>query len=200
MIEKSLPFSQSIQDFSTSKTPFFSPSVSTHFNFQPLPCDGTQTIDSSTDFFVAQALNTHADPCFVFSGCTLFFYESDGRSGIDHNSIPKHAVWVENSIVQAVPEHPKKDFVFCLSNSLGDAFLFQVCWALPLWAFQTSKPDIFLSSLWYPTLFSFSSAFLSSAHYRNKKMIHDKINICIELRNERSHPEGSMGSLRKDVS
>ncbi|XP_058517696.1 rho guanine nucleotide exchange factor TIAM1 isoform X1 [Ochotona princeps] len=58
-------------------------------------------------------------------GCTLVFYESDGRSGIDHNSIPKHAVWVENSIVQAVPEHPKKDFVFCLSNSLGDAFLFQ---------------------------------------------------------------------------
>ncbi|XP_064129243.1 rho guanine nucleotide exchange factor TIAM1 isoform X4 [Loxodonta africana] len=58
-------------------------------------------------------------------GCTLFFYESDGRSGIDHNSVPKHAVWVENSIVQAVPEHPKKDFVFCLSNSLGDAFLFQ---------------------------------------------------------------------------
>lgn len=62
----------------------------------------------------------------VPAGCTLFFYETDGRSGIDHNSIPKHAVWVENSIVQAVPEHPKKDFVFCLSNSLGDAFLFQV--------------------------------------------------------------------------
>ncbi|KAI2659812.1 Rho guanine nucleotide exchange factor TIAM1 [Labeo rohita] len=58
-------------------------------------------------------------------GCTLFFYETDGRSGIDHNSIHKHAVWVENSIVQAVPEHPKKDFVFCLSNALGDAFLFQ---------------------------------------------------------------------------
>ncbi|XP_061073631.1 rho guanine nucleotide exchange factor TIAM1-like isoform X1 [Conger conger] len=58
-------------------------------------------------------------------GCTLFFYETDGRSGIDHTSVPKHAVWVENSIVQAVPEHPKKDFVFCLSNSLGDAFLFQ---------------------------------------------------------------------------
>ncbi|XP_062869764.1 rho guanine nucleotide exchange factor TIAM1 [Trichomycterus rosablanca] len=58
-------------------------------------------------------------------GCTLFLYETDGRSGIDHNSIPKHAVWAENSIVQAVPEHPKKDFVFCLSNSLGDAFFFQ---------------------------------------------------------------------------
>uniref|UniRef100_A0A673C5H8 TIAM Rac1 associated GEF 1b n=1 Tax=Sphaeramia orbicularis TaxID=375764 RepID=A0A673C5H8_9TELE len=60
-------------------------------------------------------------------GCTLFFYETDDRSGIDNNSIPKHAIWVENSIVQAVPEHPKKDFVFCLSNSLGDAFLFQTC-------------------------------------------------------------------------
>uniref|UniRef100_A0A8C7FZE3 TIAM Rac1 associated GEF 1 n=1 Tax=Oncorhynchus kisutch TaxID=8019 RepID=A0A8C7FZE3_ONCKI len=60
-------------------------------------------------------------------GCTLFFYETDGRSGIDHNSVPKHAAWAENSIVQAVPEHPKKDFVFCLSNSLGDAFLFQTC-------------------------------------------------------------------------
>nr|XP_020454143.1 T-lymphoma invasion and metastasis-inducing protein 1-like isoform X2 [Monopterus albus]XP_020454144.1 T-lymphoma invasion and metastasis-inducing protein 1-like isoform X2 [Monopterus albus] len=58
-------------------------------------------------------------------GCTLFLYESDGRSVIDHNSVPKHALWVENSIVQAVPEHPKKDFVFCLSNSVGDAFLFQ---------------------------------------------------------------------------
>ncbi|XP_030009863.1 T-lymphoma invasion and metastasis-inducing protein 1-like isoform X2 [Sphaeramia orbicularis] len=58
-------------------------------------------------------------------GCTLFLYETDGRSGIDHNSTPKHALWVENSIVQAVPEHPKKDFVFCLSNSIGDAFLFQ---------------------------------------------------------------------------
>uniref|UniRef100_A0A3Q2PRY1 TIAM Rac1 associated GEF 1 n=1 Tax=Fundulus heteroclitus TaxID=8078 RepID=A0A3Q2PRY1_FUNHE len=58
-------------------------------------------------------------------GCTLFLYESDGRSVIDQNSVAKHALWVENSIVQAVPEHPKKDFVFCLSNSMGDAFLFQ---------------------------------------------------------------------------
>ncbi|MCJ8739800.1 hypothetical protein PDJAM_G00051430 [Pangasius djambal] len=60
-------------------------------------------------------------------GCTLFFYETDGRSGIDHTSIPKHAIWAENSIAQAVPEHPKKDFVFCLSNSMGDSYLFQTC-------------------------------------------------------------------------
>ncbi|XP_069746181.1 rho guanine nucleotide exchange factor TIAM1-like isoform X3 [Narcine bancroftii] len=60
-------------------------------------------------------------------GCTLFFYDAEGRSGVDQNCVPKHMVWIENSIVQAVPEHPKKDFVFCLSNSLGDAFLFQTC-------------------------------------------------------------------------
>ncbi|XP_066535545.1 rho guanine nucleotide exchange factor TIAM1 isoform X3 [Hoplias malabaricus] len=60
-------------------------------------------------------------------GCTLFFYETDGRSAVDPTSVPKHGVWVENSIVQAVPEHPKKDFVFCLSNSVGDSYLFQTC-------------------------------------------------------------------------
>lgn len=84
----------------------------------------------------------HLDVCLLsLAGCTLFFYETDGRSGIDHNSIPKHAVWVENSIVQAVPEHPKKDFVFCLSNSLGDAFLFQVGWCKVLFL-SPSKEDI----------------------------------------------------------
>lgn len=29
-------------------------------------------------------------------------------------------------MVQAVPEHPKKENVFCLSNSYGDVYLFQV--------------------------------------------------------------------------
>ena len=89
---------------------------------------------------------------FVFPGCTLFFYEGDGRSGIDHNSVPKHAVWVENSIVQAVPEHPKKDFVFCLSNSLGDAFLFQVC-GPPLQSASRCWSDSFPSSLWISSCF-----------------------------------------------
>lgn len=49
-IQKSLPFSQSIQDFVTSKTPCFSPSVSTRFNFQPFPHHGTWTVDSATYF------------------------------------------------------------------------------------------------------------------------------------------------------
>lgn len=128
---------------------------------------------------VARAPNTHADPCSVSSGCTLFFYESDGRSGIDHNSIPKHAVWVENSIVQAVPEHPKKDFVFCLSNSLGDAFLFQVCWACPWWAFYISDTDRFLSRLYTPPCFPFSGRFYLLLLIETK-MMQDKINTYTE--------------------
>lgn len=78
----------------------------------------------------------------VLQGCTLFLYEYDGRSGIDHNSVHKHALWVENSIVQAVPEHPKKDFVFCLSNSVGDAFLFQVREALEFKTSATLKAEL----------------------------------------------------------
>lgn len=81
------------------------------------------------------------------AGCTLLFYESDGRSGIEPGSVAKHAVWVENGIVQAVPEHPKKDFVFCLSNSLGDAFLFQVCGSSPCPA-RITRVGVTLGSLW----------------------------------------------------
>ncbi|XP_040006587.1 T-lymphoma invasion and metastasis-inducing protein 1-like isoform X1 [Xiphias gladius] len=86
-------------------------------------------------------------------GCTLFLYESDGRSAIDHNSVPKHALWVENSIVQAVPEHPKKDFVFCLSNSVGDAFLFQT-------SGQTELEN------WITAIHSACAAALARQHHR----------------------------------
>ncbi|XP_035289285.1 T-lymphoma invasion and metastasis-inducing protein 1-like isoform X2 [Anguilla anguilla] len=87
-------------------------------------------------------------------GCTLFFYETDGRSGIDQNSVPKHAVWAENSMVQAVPEHPKKDFVFCLSNSLGDAFLFQT-------SSQTELEN------WITALHSACAAAVARQHHRD---------------------------------
>ncbi|XP_019952842.2 rho guanine nucleotide exchange factor TIAM1 isoform X1 [Paralichthys olivaceus] len=86
-------------------------------------------------------------------GCTLFLYDSDGRSGIDHNSVPKHSLWVENSIVQAVPEHPKKDFVFCLSNSVGDAFLFQT-------SGQTELEN------WITAIHSACAAVLARQHHR----------------------------------
>nr|KAF6478648.1 TIAM Rac1 associated GEF 1 [Molossus molossus] len=86
-------------------------------------------------------------------GCTLLFYESDGSSGIEPASVPKHAVWVENSIVQAVPEHPKKDFVFCLSNSLGDAFLFQT----------TSQTEL---ENWVTAIHSACSAAVARHHHK----------------------------------
>ncbi|KAM9331979.1 rho guanine nucleotide exchange factor TIAM1-like [Pholidichthys leucotaenia] len=86
-------------------------------------------------------------------GCTLFLYESDGHSGIDHNSVAKHALWVENSIVQAVPEHPKKEFVFCLSNSVGDAFLFQT-------SGQTELEN------WITAIHSACAAALARQHHR----------------------------------
>ena len=34
---------------------------------------------------------------------------------------------IEGGIAQAVPEHPKRENIFCLSTALGDAYLFQVC-------------------------------------------------------------------------
>ena len=45
---------------------------------------------------------------------------------MDQSSAPRCALFAEDSIVQSVPEHPKKENVFCLSNSFGDVYLFQV--------------------------------------------------------------------------
>lgn len=38
---------------------------------------------------------------------------------------PRHLIIIEGAIGQPIPEHPKRDFVFCLSTSFGDAYLFQ---------------------------------------------------------------------------
>lgn len=59
-------------------------------------------------------------------GCTLLFYETYGKNSMDQSSAPRCALFAEDSIVQSVPEHPKKENVFCLSNSFGDVYLFQV--------------------------------------------------------------------------
>ena len=32
--------------------------------------------------------------------------------------------------MQAIPEHPKRDFIFCLSTAFGDAYLFQVSYTV----------------------------------------------------------------------
>uniref|UniRef100_A0A8C2TAR8 TIAM Rac1 associated GEF 2 n=1 Tax=Coturnix japonica TaxID=93934 RepID=A0A8C2TAR8_COTJA len=61
----------------------------------------------------------------TLKGCTLLFYETYGRNSVEQSSLPRYALFAEDSIVQSVPEHPKKENVFCLSNSFGDVYLFQ---------------------------------------------------------------------------
>nr|XP_009292814.1 T-lymphoma invasion and metastasis-inducing protein 2-like [Danio rerio]XP_021324269.1 T-lymphoma invasion and metastasis-inducing protein 2-like [Danio rerio] len=61
----------------------------------------------------------------TLKGCTLLLGESNGKTSPEQECTPRYAVLAEDSIVQAVPEHPKKENVFCLSNAYGDVYLFQ---------------------------------------------------------------------------
>uniref|UniRef100_A0A8C2XJZ8 TIAM Rac1 associated GEF 2 n=1 Tax=Cyclopterus lumpus TaxID=8103 RepID=A0A8C2XJZ8_CYCLU len=61
----------------------------------------------------------------TLKGCTLLFYETYGKGSLEQELSPRYALLAEDGIVQAVPEHPKKENVFCLSNSYGDVYLFQ---------------------------------------------------------------------------
>ncbi|XP_041661241.1 T-lymphoma invasion and metastasis-inducing protein 2 isoform X2 [Cheilinus undulatus] len=62
----------------------------------------------------------------TLKGCTLLFYDTYGKTvSTDRDLSPRYALLADDSIVQAVPEHPKKEHVFCLSNAHGDVYLFQ---------------------------------------------------------------------------
>uniref|UniRef100_A0A4W5M5K2 TIAM Rac1 associated GEF 2 n=1 Tax=Hucho hucho TaxID=62062 RepID=A0A4W5M5K2_9TELE len=61
----------------------------------------------------------------TLKGCTLLFYETYGKGSPEQELSPRYALFAEDSIVQAIPEHPKKENVFCLSNTYGDVYLFQ---------------------------------------------------------------------------
>ncbi|XP_068087985.1 rho guanine nucleotide exchange factor TIAM2 isoform X3 [Hyperolius riggenbachi] len=61
----------------------------------------------------------------TLKGCTLMFYETYEGNSTEQSTTPRYALFAEDSIVQSVPEHPKKENVFCLSNSFGDVYLFQ---------------------------------------------------------------------------
>lgn len=90
----------------------------------------------------------------VPSGCSLLFYETYGKSGSAEQELsPRYALLADDSIVQAVPEHPKKEHVFCLSNSYGDVYLFQVRRPLTH-SCNTQKKLLFLLflSLFFSTL------------------------------------------------
>merc|ERR1719336_1043083 len=47
------------------------------------------------------------------------------RLGRSVEATPKHLIIVDGAILQPIPEHPKRDFIFCLSTAFGDAYLFQ---------------------------------------------------------------------------
>ncbi|XP_065124938.1 rho guanine nucleotide exchange factor TIAM2 [Paramisgurnus dabryanus] len=61
----------------------------------------------------------------TLKGCTLLLGESNVKTSPEQECTPRYAVLAEDSIVQAVPEHPKRENVFCLSNAYGDVYLFQ---------------------------------------------------------------------------
>ncbi len=90
-------------------------------------------------FFTYKSSKFSCNVCFFFVirssisvflspvGCTLLLGESNGKTSPELECTPQYAVLAEDSIVQAVPEHPKKEHVFCLSNAYGDVYLFQAC-------------------------------------------------------------------------
>lgn len=84
----------------------------------------------------------------IASGCTLLFYETYGKklSG-EREPSPRYALLVNDGIVQPVPEHPKREHVFCVSNSHGDVYLFQV--RGPIVSFQTAAVCVLLLFLWF---------------------------------------------------
>ncbi|CDQ85868.1 unnamed protein product [Oncorhynchus mykiss] len=61
----------------------------------------------------------------TLKGCTLLFYETYGKGSPEQELSPRYALFAEDCIVQAIPEHPKKENVFCLSNTYRDVYLFQ---------------------------------------------------------------------------
>ncbi|XP_057199210.1 rho guanine nucleotide exchange factor TIAM2 isoform X3 [Triplophysa rosa] len=61
----------------------------------------------------------------TLKGCTLLFYDSYGTAFSEQELSPCCTLLADDGIVQAVPEHPKKENVFCLSNVYGDVYLFQ---------------------------------------------------------------------------
>ncbi|KAL6455025.1 hypothetical protein MHYP_G00365330 [Metynnis hypsauchen] len=70
------------------------------------------------------------DVHYVMLACfpqgALCFLRDGRRSGIDHTSVPKHAVWAGEQYRPRPCRSTQKRFRLCLSNSMGDSYLFQV--------------------------------------------------------------------------
>uniref|UniRef100_A0A4W4ELV1 TIAM Rac1 associated GEF 2a n=1 Tax=Electrophorus electricus TaxID=8005 RepID=A0A4W4ELV1_ELEEL len=87
----------------------------------------------------------------TLKGCTLLFYDTYAKGSSEQEMVPCYALLAEDSIVQAVPEHPKKENVFCLSNAYGDVYLFQA----------SSQTDL---ENWVTALHSASASLFAKRH------------------------------------
>ncbi|XP_068199362.1 rho guanine nucleotide exchange factor TIAM2-like [Antennarius striatus] len=56
----------------------------------------------------------------TLKGCSLLLYQTADRAGPPRGVLP-----ADDGLVQAVPEHPRREHVFCVSNAHGDVFLLQ---------------------------------------------------------------------------
>lgn len=72
-------------------------------------------------------------------GTTLLFYPCDSREGRSVEAAPKHLIIVDGAIMQPIPEHPKRDYIFCLSTAFGDAYLFQVFLSFLYWLISLQR-------------------------------------------------------------
>uniref|UniRef100_A0A1I8F6L3 PH domain-containing protein n=1 Tax=Macrostomum lignano TaxID=282301 RepID=A0A1I8F6L3_9PLAT len=57
-------------------------------------------------------------------GSVLLFYKSCEQEPAE-KPVARHSLIIEGCIVQALPEHPKREYVFSLSTAFGDAFMLQ---------------------------------------------------------------------------
>uniref|UniRef100_A0A8C4WTJ2 PH domain-containing protein n=1 Tax=Eptatretus burgeri TaxID=7764 RepID=A0A8C4WTJ2_EPTBU len=57
----------------------------------------------------------------VLRGCSLQFFERRPEGSEE----PKFVLGVSEALVQACPEHPRREFVLCLSNNVGNVIIFQ---------------------------------------------------------------------------
>ncbi|XP_060789744.1 rho guanine nucleotide exchange factor TIAM2 isoform X3 [Neoarius graeffei] len=94
----------------------------------------------------------------TLKGCTLLFYETYGKGSPEQETLPSYALLAEDGIVQAVPEHPKKENVFCLSNAYGDVYLFQA----------TSQTDL---ENWVTAIHSASASLFAKRHGKEDTLL-----------------------------
>ena len=90
------------------------------------PCDSRE-VSNVTFNFSLSAPPSRSDikrsfPVFSTEGRIINVFLKQGRSV---EATPKHLIIVDGAILQPIPEHPKRDFIFCLSTAFGDAYLFQ---------------------------------------------------------------------------